>query len=213
MSVKEKFASRRTYKVIGDISSPVNNQIAPEVIDGMLEACANAPFHYACDRLHRETLVSSVPWRAYKLNASSCNGLMSFLNDEGDKTKVPNMLAAADYLIQVTWLPDEGTILNRNAGKDEPAFVGTLRNMEHVAAASAFIQSLLIAGEEQGYMTYWSSGGALKSEQVFDYLEIPHSEILMGSVFFFSRDEQHPEIKPGSMKDARGLVEDWSRWC
>ncbi len=214
MGISEKLATRRTYKVIGDVASPVKKTaVTTQTIDQILEESANAPFHYGCDRIHRSSLTSCLPWRAYKLDTKACNKLMAALIDSDDSTKVPNMLAAADYFIQVTWLPDEGTIINRDAGKDEQAFVGTLRNMEHIAAASAFIQSLLLAGEEQGYMTYWSSGGALKSAIVFDHLNISHSELLLGSVFFFSRDEQHTEIKSGAMKDARGESHEWSKWC
>lgn len=214
MSIAEKLNARRTYKVIGNVKTPVGNTATDrQVIDAMLAASANAPFHCACDRLHKETLTSCVPWRAYKLDGKTCNNLMNKLIESGNATKVPNMLAAADYMVQVTWLPDEGTIINRDASKDEQAFVGTMRNMEHIAAASAFIQSLLLAGEEQGYMTYWSSGGALKSASVFEQIGIPLSELLLGSIFFFSRKENHPEIKPGSMKDARGAVDDWSNWC
>ena len=156
---------------------------------------------------------SSVPWRVHKLSAKDCNKLGEFLIDDGDVTKVPNMLTAADYLLQVTWLPDEGTIINRDAGKDEEAFKGTMRNMEHIAAASAFIQSLLLAGEANGFMTYWSSGGVLKSEKVFDYLTIPTHQLLLGSIFFFSKQVAHAEIKQGGMKDVRGSIDDWSKWC
>ena len=214
MNILEKLNSRRTFKVIGDLNAPVSKTARDKnSIDNILQASANAPYHYACDRIHKDTMGSPVPWRAYKLDAVDCNKLREFLIDSGDVTKVPNMLSAADYLIQVTWLPDGATIINREAGKDEEAFKGTLRNMEHIAAASAFIQSLLLAGEEQGYMTYWSSGGALKSATTFDYLGIPLNQLLLGSIFFFSKDVEHAEIKAGAMKDARGDLPDWSNWC
>ncbi len=214
LSILEKLQARRTYKVIGDLDAPVENtMLAKEQIDTIMSASANAPFHYACDRIHKNDLTCSVPWRAYKLGSTDSNTLKDFLIAQDDKTKVPNMLAAAEFLFQVTWLPDEGTIVNRDAGKDEVAFQGTLRNMEHIAAASAFIQSLLLSGEAQGFKTYWSSGGALKSEKVFDFLKIPHSELLLGSVFFFPDKNENAEVKPGAMKDARSPVANWSRWC
>ena len=214
MNILEKLNLRRTFKVIGDLNAPVS--IAAQTknsIDQVLKASANAPYHYACDRVHKSQMTSPVPWRVHKLDAEGCNKLKDFLINAGDVTKVPNMLSAADYLLQVTWLPDEGTIISRDAGKDEEAFKGTMRNMEHVAAASAFIQSLLLAGEEQGYMTYWSSGGALKSDSTFEYLGIPLNQLLLGSIFFFSKYVEHAEIKAGAMKDARGDLEDWSIWC
>lgn len=214
MNILEKLRKRRTYKVIGDLKYSIGSSVIDQnTIDELLSACGNAPFHYACDRPHKTEMSSVVPWRVHKLNAQDCNKLAEFLKEADDTTKVPNMLTAADYMLQVTWLPDEGSIINRDAGKDEEAFTGTLRNMEHIAAASAFIQSLLLAGEEKGFMTYWSSGGALKSESVFDYLTIPTNQLLLGSVFFFSKEVVHAEIKQGAMKDARGILEDWSKWC
>ena len=214
MSIIEKLGKRRTYKTIGDLNTPVcKSSFEKADIDNLLSASANAPFHYACDRVHKSELSSSVPWRAYKLTPDGSNALKDFLIKSGDPTKVTNMLAAAEFVFQVTWLPDDGTIVDREAGKDEVAFKGTLRNMEHIAAASAFIHSLLLVAEEQGYMTYWSSGGALKSEYVFEYLKIPLGELLLGSIFLFPKDIENAEIKPGAMKDARGIVEEWSKWC
>ncbi len=210
----EKLNARRTYKVIGDLEAPITGNILEiSAIDELLSASANAPFHYICDRIHKTELSSSVPWRVHKLQADDCNKLKDFLIASGDVTKVTNMLAAAEFLFQVTWLPDEDTIIDREAGKEEPAFVGTLRNMEHIAVASAFTQSLLLAGEEQGFMTYWSSGGALKSADTFKYLKISLNELLLGAIFFFPKDVQHAEIKSGAMKEARGTIDDWSKWC
>lgn len=214
MNILEKLKQRRTHKVIGNLEDVVSAaELDCSTIDDMLAACANAPFHYACDRTHKTDMPSVVPWRVYKMNAQDCNKLAEFLIASGDTTKVPNMLTAAEYMLQVTWLPDEETIINKAAGKDQEAFKGTVRNMEHIAAASAFIQSLLLAGEEKNLMTYWSSGGALKSDNVFEYLSIPQNQMLLGSVFLFSKDVAHAQIKQGAMRDARGGVKDWSKWC
>lgn len=214
MNILEMLKQRRTHKVIGNLEDVVSAaELDCSTIDDMLAACANAPFHYACDRTHKTDMPSVVPWRVYKMNAQDCNKLAEFLIASGDTTKVPNMLTAAEYMLQVTWLPDEETIINKAAGKDQEAFKGTVRNMEHIAAASAFIQSLLLAGEEKNLMTYWSSGGALKSDNVFEYLSIPQNQMLLGSVFLFSKDVAHAQIKQGAMRDARGGVKDWSKWC
>lgn len=214
MNILEMLKQRRTHKVIGNLEDVVSAaELDCSTIDDMLAACANAPFHYACDRTHKADMPSVVPWRVYKMNAQDCNKLAEFLIEAGDTTKVPNMLTAAEYMLQVTWLPDEETIINKTAGKDQEAFKGTVRNMEHIAAASAFIQSLLLAGEEKNLMTYWSSGGALKSDNVFEYLSIPQNQMLLGSVFLFSKDVAHAQIKQGAMRDARGGVKDWSKWC
>ena len=52
-------------------------------------------------RFHR------VPWRVYKLDGAGCRELMQVLSkQEGHSGKIPAMLAAAEFLFQVTWLPD-----------------------------------------------------------------------------------------------------------
>ena len=129
----------------------------------------------------------------------------------GDATKIPNMLAAACGLLQVTWLPDEGTIKGDVTAKDAPVFDGTLRNMEHIAAASAFVQSLLLAADAQGFRTYWSSGGPLRGGEVFSLLGIPDTQLLIGSVFLFPADPKDADVRPGALANARGEVGDWSR--
>ena len=177
---------RRTYKVIGDTANPSPaSPVTIEQLDELMTIAGNAPVHYACDRIHLGELTSPVPWRCYKLDGVSCRQLMNDLITSGDATKVPNMLAAADYLLQVTWLPDAGTIVDPKPEKDQPSFVGTLRNMEHIAAASAFIQSMLLAAQTEGFKTYWSSGGPLRSPETFKKIGIPDTELLLGSIFLF----------------------------
>jgi len=214
MNLQNILAKRRTYKMIGNPASPVTiAKTAREPLDQIIASAGNAPFHYPCDRIHMGTLPSPVPWRCYKLETQSCHGLMQSLIDNGDTTKVPNMLAAAQYLLQVTWLPDPGTITGEATSNEEPVFSGTLRNMEHIAAGSAFIQSLLLATEDAGFKTYWSSGGPLRGKSVFKALDIPLTELLLGSIFLFPDEQKHAEIKPGKLADKRGTFTDWSRWC
>ncbi len=209
--VLKALGQRRTYKTIGDPNNPEKPRMQnTEGVKSLLQAAGNAPFHVPCDRSHQTTLGSIVPWRVYALDAKNCRQLMQRLIDNGDTTKLPAMLAASEYLFQVTWLPDPHSshgLLNPS----EP-FEPTLRNMEHIASASAVAQSLLLAGEAEGYRTYWSSGGALRSDAVFGWLDIPSAEILIGSVFLFGQTPEHAEVKPGSHANNRGKPEDWSRW-
>ena len=202
---------RRTYKVIGDPSRPEEaDRDQNDLLMQLLAAAGNAPFHYTCDRQHQSHLSSPVPWRAYILDAKNCRTLMAELLGNGDTTKIPNMLAAACFLVQVTWLPDPDSLQSETTEKDRPFFSGTLRNMEHLAAASAFTQSLLLAADGAGFKTYWSSGGPLRSRQMSSRLQIPENQVLLGSVFLFPDELENAEIRPGSMADARGEVSDWS---
>ena len=205
---------RRTAKVIGNPEKPNQMPLADKkALQEILESAGNAPFHYACDKVHTESLTSPVPWRCYKLDRMNCQKLMTKRIAEGDTTKIPNMLAAAEFLFQITWLPDAGTILDDTNRKDGPVFEGTLKNMEHIAAASAFIQSVVLAAEAQGYKTYWSSGGPLRSPETFEYLAIPNTEILLGSVFLFPRNPENAEIRNGNLSDRRETADNWSKWC
>ena len=214
MNTLDQLKNRRTYKVIGDTTHPSEpSNIKTDALDEIILAAGNAPFHYACDRIHMQTMQSPVPWRCHKLDTTGCQYLMQNLIDRGDTTKVPNMLAAAQYLLQVTWLPDSGTILGDATSKEEPVFAGTLRNMEHIAAGSAFIQSILLGAEQAGFKTYWSSGGPLRGEDVFSALGIPAIELLLGSVFLFPDEPKSAEIKQGNLASKRGQLSDWSRWC
>ncbi|REK24836.1 MAG: hypothetical protein DWQ42_12930 [Planctomycetota bacterium] len=131
----------------------------------------------------------------------------------GDEGKLPRMLAAATAMIQVTWLP------HPPSAESEPLPTGalfepTLVNMEHLAAASAAVQNLLLAATACGVPTYWSSGGALREAEAFKLLGIPRREIALGSVLLFPADDaETPGIEhvPGKLRDKRGGAEDFSR--
>ncbi|MEM7067450.1 MAG: hypothetical protein AAF478_01095 [Pseudomonadota bacterium] len=211
--VLKSLQNRRTYKVIGNVDKPETpGSKTKDDVDQLLEAAGNAPFHYASGREHHGDLPSCVPWRVYKIDATGCRALMSERLESGDATKIPNMLAAAQFLLQVTWLPDPGTISGVADTKDGPVFDGTLRNMEHIAAGSAFTQSLLLAADSFGFKTYWSSGGPLRGTEFFDRIGIPQTELLLGSIFLFPPELENSETKHGAMADKRGAVADWSRW-
>ena len=122
------------------------------------------------------------------------------------------MLAAAEFLFQVTWLPDD-VAYGAGEGDVDILFGGNMRNMEHIAAASAMTQSILLGATEAGLRTYWSSGGVLRSREVFDHLGIPEGEILLGAVFLFPDDVGESHIKPGKLRELRGTLKDWSVWC
>ena len=209
--ILDSLNQRRTSKVIGNVDSPeVPTNQNDEMAETLLKAAGNAPFHVPCDRSHQSDQRSIVPWRAYALNAQTCRQLMTKMIASGDTTKIPAMLAAAEYLFQVTWLPDPAT--SESETQENQLFEPTMRNMEHIASASAFAQSLLLAGESQGFKTYWSSGGVLRSEQTFEWLGISPSEVLIGSIFLFSAEPENAEIKPGSHANNRGDLTDWCSW-
>ncbi len=200
--------ARRTSKVLAAEPLPLPADDARQTVEAIVAAAGWAPFHKPAARAHTEAgaLASIVPWRLHLLDAPGCRALRQELLRRGDKTKIPPMLGAATALVQATWLP--------NPPKGVPAglFEATVENMEHIAAASAVVQNLLVAATARGIPTYWSSGGVLRGLDVFGWMGIPADQVLLGSIFLFPPDTRDAEVLPGSHRDRRGPPGDWSRW-
>lgn len=209
-SLSELMHRRRSAKVLGDTAAPLAGEAAPrEALDRMLEPAGQAPFHYEAQEAHRRELASPVPWRMYKLDQDQCRLLLAYLSNNGFPSgKVANFLAAADFLIQVTWLPD----VRERAAAGGGLFLADQRNMEHIAASGAAVQNLLLQATNAGFRTYWSSGDTFLRETCFPLLGIPANEILLGAVFLFPADVGTSQIAPGKLREARGEIADWSRW-
>ena len=82
-------------------------------------------------------------------------------------------------------------------------FLGTLRNMEHIAAASAAIQNVLLGATARALPNYWSSGGMLRHKELRNFLKIPLNELMIGCLFVFPKDSdtRGADIKPGKLRD------------
>ena len=211
MELRTAIENRKTEKVLADAGSPwpIPDAEVRARVEQLLELAAIAPFHKPADESHRqEPLSSIVPWRFHVVDAEHCRKLIGKLDDvDKPSGKIPGMLAAADALVVATWLP------NLAAETQEfQAFESTLQNMEHIAAASAATQNLLLLAAEGGWKNYWSSGGVLRSEKVFQWLEIPLNQVLLGAIFLFPEDARDAPVKPGSLRDRKGEVLQWSRW-
>jgi len=196
--------ARRTTKMLAAAPLPAESDRAE--LDAILAAAGNAPFHKPSAREHRKQMTSLQPWRCYSLDATNCRRLREKLIAGGDQTKIPQMLAAATALIQFTWLP------NPSKAPAEQLFEPTIENMEHIAAASSAVQSMLLAATVRGYETYWSSGGALREATAFHLLGIPDREILLGAIFLFPASADGVETAPGKLHDKRGDRSAWARW-
>ena len=197
---------RRTVKVLADEGFPAAGM--RETVEELVATAGWAPFHRVAARVHTEggALTSIVPWRFYLVDADGCRRLRDGLLARGDKSKIPRMLATADALVMATWLP------NPPKGPVTGLFEATEENMEHVAAAGAAVQNLLLAATARGVSNYWSSGGALRGEEAFRWMGIPVREIPLGAIFLFPTDTRGAEVNPGSHADRRGAPADWARW-
>lgn len=205
-AVDETIRQRRTLKVLAD--SPLGLSLDLAVVGEIISAAGFAPFHRPSASIHRGELNSLQPWRCYALDQPACVKLRQHLLDGGDDSKLPRMLAAARALILVTWLP------NAPKTADELLFEPSLENMEHIAAASAATQNMLLAATARGIENYWSSGGALRDLPTFELLGIPAHEILLGAIFLFpaENDAQSAEFDTGKLRDKRGPQASWSKW-
>lgn len=204
--VEQVIRARRTAKVLS--AEPLPATGARETVEELVAAAGWAPFHKPAAKAHAEagSLPSIVPWRFHLLDAPACRELRRVLLERSDRSKIPRMLAAAAALVQATWLP------NPPKGPVTGLFEATEENMEHVAAAGAAVQSLLLAATARGIATYWSSGGVLRTPEAFGWMGIPAGEVLLGSVFLFPAECPGAEVAPGAHRDRRGSPADWSRW-
>ncbi|MBC2605912.1 nitroreductase family protein [Pelagicoccus albus] len=172
----------------------------------ILKAADAAPFHKPIPRDSKKgDLQGHQPWRCYHLDAKQCRKLRKKILELGNTTKIPQMLAVAEYMIQTTWIP------NPSDSATEQLFEPSIQNMEHIAAASSAVQNMLLAATARKIPNYWSSGGILRSEEIQNLLGIPTHEILIGSIFLFPKDLNGAVTSYGSLHHCRGSIDTWAR--
>ncbi|MEM7577089.1 MAG: nitroreductase family protein [Planctomycetota bacterium] len=181
-----------------------------DAIRRSLRAANWAPFHFP-----RNVDGLAEPWRAHLLWPETTQRAARYLRDTlGCKTKEPQLLDAADACVLVTWLPELGAhampinreIREKLAGRDE----------EHLAATAAFVQNLLLLLTAGGFGTYWSSGGQLRSPEMFEHLGMTNTppQKLLAAVFIETdagtTDPGGRRRVPGKHRDCRDV--DRHRW-
>lgn len=204
-AIHQVIRQRKTTKALSETPFPIAESDA--LIDEVVSAAAWAPFHKPADSSHQSDDLSGVePWRCYTLDSSQCRDLRERLLGLGDNTKIPKMLAVSEALIQVTWLPkpSDSPIPNQT-------FSPTRENTENIAAASAAVQNMLLTATARNVPNYWSSGGILRSLEIFNLLGIPQNEILLGSIFLFPQDLENAQLSPGALRAKRSEPNLWSR--
>lgn len=218
-AVDAAIKNRKTQKVLAEEKwdIPKQSEQLHDIIHDLLDLAAFAPYHKRCHEKHLSNQFSSgVPWRVYVLDANACRQLYDYIQQENIKAgKISNMLAAADALLLVTWLPEPSETLNSDENnKERLLFEGNLKNMEHIAAASAAIQNILIGATARNIPNYWSSGGQLRQAQLRTHLSIPLEEPLLGALFLFPEDSEKRGafIKPGALRKEGKKSSEWSRW-
>jgi nitroreductase len=193
---------RKTLKVLADPDAPLSlsQSSATEHDQRVLEAIRTAgwaPFHY-----DRDMEGIAEPWRATFLPHTECRAIAGQLDDwiggGGTAGKLPAMFSACGAAVLVTWLPQFRDIPD---AKPEQIAVDD----EHLAAASAMTQTMLLLLTAQGMGTYWSSGGKLRQPEVLKRLGIDGHEALLAVVFIEYPETQAVEVerKPGKHRDRR----------
>lgn len=223
MEAHKAIKNRKTQKVLADKPLPLstNTEILHQTINDLLGLAAAAPYHKKAHKKYtddRNEQHSCLPWRFYTVDALNCRKLLDYINKKEIKAgKISNMLAAADVLFLVTWLPEptENKVSDAESRGEEPLpFEGNMKNMEHLAAASAAIQNVLVGATARNLANYWSSGGLLRNAKLRNYLNISMEEILLGAIFIFPEnvEQQDVNIKTGSLRNEGKEKDTWSRW-
>ena len=225
--VEATITSRRTSKVLLSVESRYEQESRwteehAILLQSMVESAAWAPFHKRAHEQHLAAeLASPVPWRFHIVGPEACTRLLAFLEAQANanadpkwgrawQSKISEMISACGVLIQATWLPDAGEVSHQEPAGTAVEF--TQKNIEHVAAASSAIQNLLLAAESHQWLSYWSSGGILRDEEIFDFMGINRSEQLLGSIFLTPEAHPSSRILDGGLRDQRGDLSGWVHW-
>ncbi|QDT92685.1 nitroreductase family protein [Gimesia algae] len=210
-TVETIIRARRTEKVLCDIESirPVPADVAErnrEIVLQAIQTAGWAPFHYP-----RKVDGLAEPWRAHVLWHEEAKQAAIYLRDELHVTsKGPRLAAACSALVLVTWLPEFYDLESQQTSKIDRE-TQLARDEEHLAAASAMVQNLLLMLTAHGMGNYWSSGGKLRGPEMFNYLGIPEQERLLAAVFIEYPEmmDDSKERKAGSLRNDRS--DQWIR--
>lgn len=210
---------RRTHKILGDfdhipkLSDNFNNRV-----HGAVRAAGAAPFHYSAHPQHQNgELDSIVPWRFHILDQANCHQLAQYLLKSvphQHKALSPNativrLLAGTGAMVLATWLPEIDLTGSSSTLKKK---VLEHKNQEHLIAASAATQNLLITAEVRDIKTYWSSGGVLANSYCLKACGVSTLETLMGAIFLSPEDIEGQECRSGHLNKLRGKPESWMHW-
>lgn len=211
LAVDYVIKARKSVKIIGDIDAipEIPESFFSEVQEAM-KIAGWAPFHFTAHGSHLDREMSSpVPWRFYALNQKNCLRLIDALIVHPElglnkNAAILRMIAAYGALVLVTWLPEPVDFTS-----DEGMSLGAMKNEEHVAAAAAATQNLLLAATARGFDSYWSSGGVLREKACFDICNIPEQEQLLGAIFLAPGMPDRENARPGKWRDKRGTPDQW----
>lgn len=217
-AVEQAIRERKTVKLLAQHDFPATSM--RDCVDRLLAVAGWAPFHKVCHLDHRrqDSLQGIEPWRFHCLDAEHCRRLGKRVQNMEAAGKIPMMLAAADAMIMATWLPNPLTQpdkLQIDTASPHEIFEPTIDNVEHIAAASAAVQNLLVAATAAGIANYWSSGGVLRQPAIFKELGISADQRLLGAIFLFPNHVPEgcaADVATSKLREQRSSPSGWSRW-
>ena len=187
--LSEIIRARKTLKVLGDVTRPVyfskeTAEIYDRKVIDSIKTAGWAPFHY-----NRDQDGVAEPWRIHVIWHEDCRSIASrfhdWFPDVKASNKLPAMLSACGALIITTWIPQFRGKSQQLEGVDNS--IGLPKQVtiddEHLAAAAAMVQNLLLLLTANSMGTYWSSGGQFRTPEMFDRLGINQSELFLGGIF------------------------------
>lgn len=219
-AVKKAVLQRRTFKVLRDPVRPVvfdESTIAAlrQKVRDAVAIADSAPFHY-------DRAVDGVPqpWRVDILWHDACQAVAGsfyeWFTDVKPGNKIPAMLSACGACVVVSWLPqfeqpDDGhDALPKRKQRDI--------DEEHLAAASAYVQNLLLLLTATNMGTYWSSGGQFRDDSMKAKIGLAKGRVLAAVFVEFPADGESDVVQdagdvqrlPGKLADKRAEV---AQWC
>ncbi|MEM9483463.1 MAG: nitroreductase family protein [Cyanobacteria bacterium P01_F01_bin.116] len=207
-AVAAAIKERKTLKVLGDadtrvkFTDDIEQRNRPLILES-LQVAGWAPFHFARGK---DDLAE--PWRAHVLwhqdSQKLADNMFEWFPELDPANKLTRMMYACGALILVTWLPQFAQV-------SDPKPEQIIIDKEHLAASSAMVQNLLLMLTAHEMGSYWSSGGKLGSDVVFDKIGISRQEQLLAAVFVEypeTQDETKPRL-PGKHRNSRSTM--WIR--
>ena len=215
-TVTRVIRQRRTFKVIGCVDAPVqfDLQYAEKnraIVLESVKSADSAPFHYdrQCENVPQ-------PWRVDILWHESCQKVAAnfyqWFDDVKPGNKLPSMLSACGACVLVSWLPQFSNSVSQDASSSTVPKAKQIQiDQEHLAAASAYVQNLMLLLTAANMGTYWSSGGQFRTTEMMDRLSMAAPRQLLAAVFVEFPNTNMNEIQrvPGKLAEARSSPDRW----
>lgn len=197
---------RQTTKVIGPVADLWS--FDPAVIARHDQLVRDAVAHAGWAPFHFDRGVDSVPepWRIHLLWHSACRQLadeLPRLVEVPPQNRQRGLLSGCGATILVNWLPVSGLA---DAAKQKTV------NEEHLAAAAAFAQNLLLLLEAAGMENYWASPGLLGHPAVRQRIGITAAEEIAAVVFagYPRPKDAAAELLGGKNRSVRTPMQNWT---